>query len=396
MSSPCNIFLQNIYAKSKEFDVPTQMKSDLAVFTEAWKKDPRIIALFDDLSSSSTDAPTSVGSVLNYGLIGGLATGRRLRFVINYTDVNVDEVRVLNSSNSVNLSVKSIINSDKQKNGFSPERLIFVTDSGEKLWDLLKDEDNLQFYKNEFSMFKDVSFNEIGFPGKGCKYRAFEFRINCLMPPSVFDSYEKKAKAKSAQLARALGIDSPNVPIFVKIFIAFGYIQQEVDYDSSVAEKLSNGEELSEREILSLTAYGALCQCRATSRGLADALEWLLDSAGVGSEKIDGRLNELGAEPEYYWNIVWLDNLNKTAFCDCGYGIENARANRMVDSTAFLKTVNDFIDLKYDIWVDAPAYVPKSVNISIDDIIDYINQNTDVLKSFGIPEKYLLPGIIKV
>lgn len=373
-----DVFLDNIQNKVRSFDIPAMSKNPDAIFNEAWRKDPRIIALIKDMDWSETETGTSLGSVVNYGLIRGMSTGRRLQFAISYNDFFIDDVSVVESVNISNFSIKTLIEGKIQKNGFPPETLIFVTDNFTALWESLSKESSMEYYGDVYHLMQNIGSEEIGFPTKKCKYRAMKVNFICQMSPEVYCDYEEKAKAKAEQIIRAIAIDAPQIPVNVKAFIAFAYIQLETDYDSTVAEKLSNGQNLNQRDVLSLTAYGALCNHIATSRGLADAFEWLLYFAGVSCEKVLGRLNEIDAEPEYYWNVLWLKN-NSTAYCDCSYGIENARMNQKVNCTAFLKTVDDFMDLKYQIVIADSN--PLTVNKSVAETTDYINKNIEKLYS---------------
>ena len=167
-----------------------------------------------------------------------------------------------------------------------------------------------------------------------------------------------------------------NIPPFMKVWITYSYIQQNVDYDTAYVCSVKAGMAIgSESE----TAFGALINKRAVSRGIAEAFALVLNTAGIECLVIKGIVNLANSEDEYYWNMV---KLGITYYhVDAVWHI----GDKGVNISRFMKCDREFI--REHRWV--ASYPTAKIDYMFDEIDIYINERKTELWAANI-DKYLL------
>lgn len=370
-------FCENVYKRVPEFKITYTLNlfRDTDFLAKIYKKRPIIGVLIEECKLVNQS-----GDVLFVEYF----------YRVKYANIRNEDIIDFTSSPFASFDFNSFFDAYSLNYKTYPQNLYFVVYDVDAFYDEFKNKNTPLVIMLRYPLFIDYNITSFSHTIGGSKYCSqIVLEISTYMPPSKYQSLMDKSSVHQDSVINMLNIYHPEIPDFVKAWVLFSFLQQSVTYHTTLAKKIENKKDLHPTEAESLTIYGALCNNKAISIGIAEAYEWLLDKVKIPSVKIRGTLDAEDAEDPYFFNSVWLGNEGKVYFVDCSYGIE---ARGKVDPTAFL----DFAGDKYKFYTafNNEEHYNYSCDISFDDVWSYVNSYKETLIAYGIPEKYLLPSLV--
>jgi len=206
----------------------------------------------------------------------------------------------------------------------------------------------------------------------------FEYKYD----PEQIYNMELAAEKEAEKLVIYLYGDG-KIPPFLKIFLAFSYIQQTAKYDSVYIEAQKRGVKgMDIAPELPFSILGSMSK-KAVSKGISEAFKLIMDKSGIECILVPGKVNITNSEDAYYWNLVKINgvwyHIDATWFIDKD-GINVAR---------FM--CNDHIFLKEHEWYQGTPNA-KGTTYNYDNIEEHIDENYDKYIDAGVPEKHLRPA----
>ena len=130
---------------------------------------------------------------------------------------------------------------------------------------------------------------------------------------------------KLADLCGAVAVSSAAEEIFVRggdreeIYrAAHSYVVVNTDYDDALAERSLGETHFSEADLVSRSAYGALCQGKSVCSGYAQAFQALCRAVELPCWTVYGTVAGEGTErEEHVWNAVLVDG--EVYYVDCTF-----------------------------------------------------------------------------
>ena len=205
-----------------------------------------------------------------------------------------------------------------------------------------------------------------------------------MMPENELKIMKNKTNFEVKRIWRKI-LGNANVPIFVKPFLAFSYLTQEVKYDEKAAKELALDDKHVPSDPIPHLSYGPLVENRGICSGLAWAFKKMMDDVGIECITVGGYLRE-DQSIGHAWNIVKLGG-----------------QYYHIDPTSGIKNVGVYVDklLKDDddyflthIWNIRDYPSAKGSKLDYDVIEDFLAEKGNEFLDAGADEKYMFPNNI--
>ncbi len=148
-------------------------------------------------------------------------------------------------------------------------------------------------------------------------------------------AYNEKMSSKAKEILKLV---DGKMSDYEKARAIYCYLGEHVAYDWDVAKKPNDPKKLSEQELQSHSAYGALINERAICDGISGALQYLLYRAGIPCYSVNGKLRD-GSGSGHTWSMIRVDG--GWYYADLTQDLENVRSGAakyfLLDDTAIGK-----------------------------------------------------------
>jgi len=355
-----NIVIQNIYDQKRNFCIFKSTIDFTKLLKEAIRVDPRIITYI-----KSYQYQVQKKSLLSPG---------DYTITMEYQDnIPKDLYQVIIDDGTFSL--------DEYTRVEHPKHFYIVS----------KDSESLN--KRISSSFEYFSVRYEGLCGYNLIYYSFEelsdYKYNYLsfdyiMPLDKLNSYIRQAQFKADIIARDI-TKSMRLPPFVKIFLAFSYLQQTCNYDHRSYNNLKRDQNSAKIDCPPHFSYGPLIENRGICSGIAYAFKTLMESLNIECIVITGYLNN-DTTLLHAWDLVKVNQQYYHVDPTCG--IEQS-----VCVSNFMKCDKQMMD-EYQ-W-DTEKF-PKATGkyYNYDFIEDWFIEHGDDLIDAGIDETFVFPKIIE-
>ncbi|MCL2157803.1 MAG: hypothetical protein FWH48_00175, partial [Oscillospiraceae bacterium] len=229
------------------------------LFTEALNCRPELMFVYN-------------GYNINYrkGAFGGMSDIEILpEYETKY--IGFDKSRVIKDEGSFDVMIE-LGKQKKQEDAtgdVSSFELLIVSKNHGRIWQDLNANDERVYELLEGL----VKYEADHFTRENCIYTAFIISFTYKRNAAQIRTMRISQENEAARLQDYL-FGKKQLPPFIKIWLAFSYIQQNVEYDSAYVRAMMAGATMGTE---SETAFGALINKRATSRGIAEALALILE-----------------------------------------------------------------------------------------------------------------------
>ena len=171
------------------------------------------------------------------------------------------------------------------------------------------------------------------------------------------------------------------VPLFVKPFLAFSYLQQECRYDQAAYDSVVADQSSLPADPIPHLAYGPLVESRGICDGLAWAFQVLMEEAGIKSQCVVGRY--IGRPVRHMWNLIQLDGVYY--HMDPSWGIQNGGVHieGMFLSDSLLKATHE--------WDMTHTPAAKGYRYDYNYIEQFLVENGAEYLDNGASERYMFP-----
>lgn len=213
---------------------------------------------------------------------------------------------------------------------------------------------------------------------------AVKLMFQYMVPETELQMMENKANLEVKRIWRKV-LGSANVPVFVKPFLAFSYLTQEVKYDEKAAKELDIDDKRVPSDPVPHLSYGPLVEHRGICSGLAWAFKRMMEEVGIECVTVSGYLRE-DQSVGHAWNLVKLGG--QYYHVDPTSGIKNFGV--YVDE--LLKDDDDYIPTH--IWNIRDYPHAKGNRLDYDIIEDFLVENGNDFLDDGADEKYMFPDNI--
>lgn len=213
------------------------------------------------------------------------------------------------------------------------------------------------------------------------QYTIVNLYVKFSMEQMQLQSVQKKTAYEIKRIVSNMK-NSPRIPIFLKVFLAFSYVTQNTSLNRAAeSEKLQIGQKTAYPN--AKLAYGVLNDHSASSLGISWMMKYLLDEMGIENLIVAGRINDSFLNSDnYFWNMVNIDGMYY--HIDATWNIDM----NGIFVGGFMK--DDNFMLGSHMWYD---YFPnaKGTRFDYDYVEDYLIENGEDLLDMGIPEELLFP-----
>lgn len=260
-----------------------------------------------------------------------------------------------------------------------PEQFYFVTDDPQDLTNRIH------------NTYNDIMTKYEGIYGLSTQYyhfekisdkAAFTVTFNYCMPISQLNQKIRQAEFKANNIIKDLS-QGLNLLPFIKVYLAFTYLQQNTFYDNRCYNNLAADVESCKLDPCPHISYGPLVENRGICSGIAYAYKKLMESFNIECIVVHGELGE--GEMLHAWNLVKINN--QYYHVDATYGIEQG-----VCFTSFMKADTQMKDYRWDQSI-VPAATGR--HFSYDFIEDWLIDYGEDLVDAGIDSKYVFPDFIE-
>lgn len=175
------------------------------------------------------------------------------------------------------------------------------------------------------------------------------------------------------------------VPQFVKPFLAYSYLTQNVVYDQRAYDEIESGSNNPPTDPIPHLAYGPLVESRGICSGFAWAFYTMMNAVGIECSCLFGALKE---KPSigHTWNLVKIDGQYYHVDPTCGRADEGININYFMQSDVMMKSTH--------LWDTSKYPAAKGLRFNYDFIEDYLADNGNGFLSDGANESIFFPGAI--
>lgn len=256
-----------------------------------------------------------------------------------------------------------------------PINLPIATHNTDRIWDIISQNQKLIY--DEFQGLDTFRCSYL--PNRHITI-VFDYRYD---PVQIYNM-EAASQNEAERLVKYL-YGKGNIPQFLKVFLAFSYIQQSVKYDTTYIESMKRGlKNLDISPELPFCVLGSASK-RAISKGISEAFKLIMGRSGIECLIVRGKLNVPGGEDEYYWNMVKLNGMYYHV--DVSWYVNN----KGINVSRFM--CNDRIFFNEHAWYEGTPDA-KGCTFNYDHVEEYVNENINKLTASGIEKKYLIPDEI--
>lgn len=172
------------------------------------------------------------------------------------------------------------------------------------------------------------------------------------------------------------------IPIFLKIFLAFSYVQQNCSFNRTAQlEKLEAGQKT--KYTNASMAYGVINDHSASSKGIAWMLKHLLDAMNIENIIVRGKIEDTFIKSEdYYWNMVIVDGQFYHIDASWNIDMDGIFVGGFMKDDAFMA----YTHMWYDYYPNA-----KGTRFDYDYVEEYLIDNGEDLLDMGILDYLLFP-----
>lgn len=176
-----------------------------------------------------------------------------------------------------------------------------------------------------------------------------------------------------------------NVPQFVKPFLAYSYLTQNVAYDQRAYDEIESGTKTPPTDPVPHIAYGPLAENRGICSGFAWAFFTMMNAIGVECSCVFGALKE---KPSigHTWNLVKIDGQYYHVDSTCGRTDQGINVNYFMQSDVMMKGTH--------LWNSTKYPVAKGLRFNYDFIEDYLADNGNKFLCDGADESIFFPAAI--
>ncbi|MCD7839608.1 MAG: hypothetical protein LUG46_03155, partial [Erysipelotrichaceae bacterium] len=261
-----------------------------------------------------------------------------------------------------------------------PDKLYFITDDPQDLTNRIH------------NTYVDISTKYEGIYGLATQYYSFEkisekkcftVTFNYCMPIPQLNQKLRQAEFKANNIVKDLS-QGLNLLPFIKVYLAFTYLQQNTFYDNRCYNNLAADVESCKIDPAPHISYGPLAENRGICSGLAYAFKKLMESFNIECIVVNGELDE-GDAMLHAWNIVKLNNQYYHVDATCG--IEQG-----VCFQSFMKCDSQ---MKRYRWNQNIVPAATGRHYSYDFIEDWLIDHGEDLVDAGIDSRYVFPDFIE-
>ncbi len=261
-----------------------------------------------------------------------------------------------------------------------PEELYFVTDDPQDLTNRIH------------HSYDDIMTKYEGIYGLETKYYHFEkistkaafiTTLKYCMPIPQLNQKIRQAEFKANNIVKDLS-QGLNLLPFIKVYLAFTYLQQNTSYDHRGYNNLVADVESVKIDPLPHISSGPLLENRGICSGIAYAYKKLMESFNIECIVVHGELDEDGSML-HAWNLVKINN--QYYHIDATRGIEQG-----VCFQNFMKCDSQMKGYRWN-----QNIVPKATgrHFSYDFIEDWLIDHGEDLVDAGIDSRYVFPDFIE-
>lgn len=261
-----------------------------------------------------------------------------------------------------------------------PETFYFVTDDPQDLTQRIH------------NSYNDIMTKYEGIYGLSTQYYTFDkisqkaaltATFNYCMPIPQLNQKIRQAEFKANNIIKDLSRGLNLLP-FIKIYLAFTYLQQNTSYDHRGYNNLLADLESCKLDPAPRISYGPLVENRGICSGIAYAYKKLMESFNIECMVVHGELDEDGSML-HAWNLVKINN--QYYHVDATRGIEQG-----VCFQNFMKCDSQMKGYRWDQSI-VPAATGR--HFSYDFIEDWLIDHGEDLVDAGIDSRYVFPDFIE-
>ena len=262
----------------------------------------------------------------------------------------------------------------------NPEKLYFISDGHSDLSQRIIDSFH-NFHIRYEGLYK-VENNSITFDQLSDNI-ALTTKFTYCLPLNQLNQKKRQAEFKANQIAKDL-TGGLVIPPFVKVFLAFSYLQQNTSYDHRAYNNLAMDLESITIDPAPHLSYGPLVEGRGICSGIAYAFKTLMESLNIECMVIHGILNE-DSSMDHAWNLVRINNQYYHVDATCG--IEQG-----VCVSSFMKCDSQMNGYHWD-----QEFFPRATgrHFNYDFIEDWLIDNGEDLVDSGIDSQFVFPDVIE-
>ena len=205
-----------------------------------------------------------------------------------------------------------------------------------------------------------------------------------LLPLQQLRQLQGKAAFAAKNIWKKI-LGKASVPQFVKPFLAFSYLTQNVAYDKRAYDEVESDVSRLPTDPIPHLAYGPLVENRGICGGFAWAFQTLMAAVGVECICVFGYLKEKQTVG-HFWNLVKIDGQYYHVDATSGRTDDGMNVNYLMQPDSMMKASH--------IWDIENYPSAKGLQFSYDFIEDYLVENGTGFLDAGAAEAIFFPDAI--